>query len=64
MFLVVVSQTRRFGSNTLEDVVHKRVHDAHGLAGDASIGVDLFQDLVDVDRVAFLAGPSLLLLFS
>jgi len=28
-------------SNALEDVTDKRVHDAHGLGGDASIRVDL-----------------------
>ena len=30
--LVVVSETRCFLCNPLEDIVHKRVHDAHGLA--------------------------------
>ena len=49
--LVVVCQAAGLGSNALEDVVDKRVHDAHGLAGDTSVGVDLLQDLVDVDRV-------------
>ena len=60
MLLVVVSQAGRLGGNALEDVVHERVHDAHGLAGDTRVGVDLLQDLVDVDGVALLAG---LLLF-
>ena len=62
MLLVVVGQSGRLGGNALEDVVHERVHDAHGLAGDARVGVDLLQDLVDVDGVALLAGlsPSLL----
>ena len=61
MFLVVVRQAGRLDSDALEDVVHERVHDAHGLAGDASVRVDLFQHLVDVDRVALFAGlpPSL-----
>ena len=54
MFLVVVSQTRRLGGDTLEDVVHKRVHDTHRLAGDASVGMDLLQNLVNVDRVTLL----------
>ena len=48
---VVVSQAASLGSNTLEDVVHEGVHDGHGLAGDTSVGVDLLQHLVDVDRV-------------
>ena len=64
MLLVVVRQTGRLGGDTLEYVVHERVHDAHSLAGDAGIGVDLLQDLVDVDGIALLAGLSLLLLFS
>ena len=61
VLLVVVSQTRRFGGDTLEDVVHEGVHDAHGLAGDASVGVNLLQDLVDVDGVTLLAALPLLL---
>ena len=64
VFLVVVGQAGRLGGDTLEDVVHERVHDAHGLTGDASVGVDLLQDLVDVDRVALLARLSLLLLLA
>ena len=58
--LVVVSKTRSFGSNSLEDVVDERVHDAHGLGRDSGVRVNLFQHLVDVDGVRFL---SLLLLF-
>ena len=48
---VVVSQTGSLGSNTLEDVIDEGVHDGHGLAGDASVGMDLLQDFVDVDGV-------------
>ena len=55
VLLVVVGQAGRLGGDALEDVVHEGVHDAHGLAGDASVGMDLLQDLVDVDRVALLA---------
>ncbi|KAJ8023367.1 hypothetical protein HOLleu_35783 [Holothuria leucospilota] len=33
---VVVGQTERLGSNALEDVVDKAVHDRHGAAGDTS----------------------------
>ena len=54
---VVVSQTRSLGSDSLEDVVDEGVHDAHGLAGDSSVGVDLLQHLVDVDAVAFPPPP-------
>ena len=52
--LVVVSQTGSLGGDTFEDIVDERVHDAHGLAGDTGVGVDLLQHLVDVDSVAFL----------
>lgn len=52
--LVVVSQTARLSSDALEDVVHEGVHDAHGLGGDAGVGMDLLQDLIHVDGIAFL----------
>ena len=52
--LVVVSKTRSFSSNTLENVINEAVHDAHSLAGDSSVGMDLFQHLVDVNGVGFL----------
>ena len=52
--LVVVSKTGSLSSDTFEDIVDERVHDAHGLGGDTSIGMDLFQHLVDVDGVGFL----------
>ena len=48
-------QARRFAGDPFEDVVHERVHDAHGLAGDASVGMHLLQHLVDVDAEAFLS---------
>ena len=59
--LVVMRKTRRFGGNTLENVVHKRVHDRHSLARDSSIGVNLLQHLVDVDAERFLPRPAFLL---
>ena len=62
--LVVVSQATGFGGDTLEDVVDERVHDGHGLAGDASVGVDLLQHLVDVDGVGLLSTMATLLLVS
>ena len=60
--LVVVGKTGSFTGNTLEDIVDERIHDAHSLAGDTSVGVDLLQDLVDVDgitlsRLFFLLPP-------
>ena len=39
--LVVVSQTRGLSGDALEDVVHERVHDGHGLRGDTGVGVHL-----------------------
>ena len=59
--LVVVSKTGSFSSDTFEDIVDEGVHDAHGLGGDTSVGVDLFQHLVDVDGVRLLALMALLL---
>jgi hypothetical protein len=58
---VVVRQTRRLGGDALEDVVDEAVHDAHRLAADARVRMDLLQHLVDVDGVAF-SSPALLLL--
>ena len=49
--LVVVGKLGSFTGDTLEDIVDKGVHDAHSLAGDTSVGVDLLQDLVDVDCI-------------
>ena len=64
VLLVVVSQTGGLGGDTLKDVAHEGVHDAHGLRRDTGVGVNLLQDLVDVDRVALLTGLSALLGFS
>ena len=60
--LVVVSKLGGFSSNSSEDVVDERVHDAHGLAGDTSVGVHLLQHLVDVDSIGLLPGCFPLLL--
>lgn len=43
--LVVLSQASRFARNTLEDVVNERIHDAHGLRRDASVRVNLLENL-------------------
>ena len=58
---VVVGQTRGFSCNALEDVVDEGVHDAHGFAADASVGMHLLQNFVDVDGVTLPPPPSLLL---
>ena len=62
--LVVVSELASLSSNTLEQVVDERVHDAHGLGGDTGIGVHLLEDLVDVDGIGLLPLSLLLLLVS
>ena len=59
--LVVLRQAGGLTGDTLENVAHERVHDAHRLGGDPGVRVDLLQDLVDVDGVALLPGPSPLL---
>jgi len=59
---VVVSQSGGLSSDALEDVIHKGVHDGHGLGADPGIRVDLLQHFVDVDRVGFPPPPLLLLL--
>jgi len=51
---VVVGKLRGFIGDPLEDVVDKRVHDAHGLAGDAGVWMDLLEDFVDVDGIGLL----------
>ena len=56
--LVVVGQSRCFTSDTLEDIVDERVHDAHRSAGYSNIGVDLLQDSVDESAVALFPRSS------
>jgi len=60
--LVVVGQSGGLGGDALEDVIDERVHDGHGLGGDAGVGVDLLEDLVDVDGEALLSAVLALLL--
>ena len=62
--LVVVSESAGLSGDSLEQIVDERVHDAHGLGGDSSVGVDLLQHLVDVDGVGLLPSQLLLLLVS
>ena len=58
--LVVVGQAGSLSSDSLKEIIDKGVHDAHGLGGDTSVGVDLLQHLVDVDSIGLL--PLVLLL--
>ena len=50
VLLVVADEAGALGGDLLEDVVDEGVHDAHGLLGDAGLGVHLLEDTVDVDR--------------
>merc|ERR1712088_738827 len=59
---VVMGQSRSFSSDAFEKIVDEGVHDAHGLGGDTSVGVNLLQNLVNVDGVRFL--PSFVILAS
>nr|GMD32184.1 probable small nuclear ribonucleoprotein F [Ipomoea batatas] len=47
--LVVTGQARRLLGELLKDIVDEAVHDAHGLAGDPDIRMDLLKHLEDVD---------------
>lgn len=51
--LVVEGEARSFSCDPFEDVIDEGVHDVHCLAGNASVGMHLFEHLVDVDGVAF-----------
>ena len=65
--LVLVSKTRCFASDSFEDVVDERVHDAHRSAGNTNVGMNLFEHSVDEASIALLSrslplhdlGPSL-----
>ncbi|GIY97453.1 hypothetical protein CEXT_359141 [Caerostris extrusa] len=52
--LVVMSKTRGFGSKTFEYIVHKAVHNRHSFTGNTGIGMNLLQNLVDVNTETFL----------
>ena len=47
--LVESDQLGSFSGDSVESVVDEGVHDVHGLLGDADVGVNLLQHLVDVD---------------
>ncbi len=60
--LVVDGKLPSLAGDALEDVVDKRVHDAHALLADAGIRVDLLEDLIDIGGVGFDALLAALLL--
>jgi len=49
VLLVVSDELGGLEGDLLEDVVDEAVHDLHRSLGDASLGVDLLEDSVDVD---------------
>ena len=49
--LVVAGQAAGLKGEALEDVVDEGVHDGHSALGDAGLGVDLLEHLVDVRGV-------------
>lgn len=59
--LVIMSKTGGLRRNSLENVVHERIHDRHSLGRDTGVRVYLFQNLIDVDGKGFL--PALLPFF-
>ena len=63
--LLVVGELAGLGSNALEQIIDKRVHDAHGPGGDTGVRVHLLQNPVDVNGIGLLpfAPPLLLVTF-
>ncbi|TKC35984.1 hypothetical protein EI555_001631, partial [Monodon monoceros] len=53
--LVIMRQARRLARDALEDIIDKRIHDAHSLGRDAGVRVDLLQHLVHIHGIALLA---------
>ena len=49
VLLVVADELGGLEGDLLEDVVDEGVENVHGSLGDASLGVDLLEDAVDVD---------------
>ncbi len=47
--LVESNQFWSFSGDSVEGVVNEGVHDVHGFLGNTNIGVDLLEDLVDID---------------
>jgi hypothetical protein len=61
VLLVVTNKFAGLGGDLIEQVVDEGVHHGHAAGGDASVGVNLLQHLVDVGGVRLLAGLALLL---
>jgi hypothetical protein len=50
---VVGGELSSFSGNAIKDILDERVHDAHALFADTGIGMDLFEDLVNVTSIRF-----------
>jgi hypothetical protein len=55
---VVSDKLGSFEGDLVEDIVDERVEDVHGLLGNTGIGVDLLEDLVDVEGEGFVSSSS------
>ena len=53
--LVLVSKTRCLTSDSFEDVVDERVHDAHRSAGNTNIWMNLLQNSIDETSITLLS---------
>jgi hypothetical protein len=62
--LVESDELGSLGGDSVEGVVDEGVHDVHGLLGDTDVGVDLLEDLVDVDGEGLNSSSSGLLVGS
>jgi hypothetical protein len=60
VLLVVANKLAGLGGDLVEQVVDEGVHHGHAAGGDAGVGVDLLQHLVDVGGVRLFAGLALL----
>ena len=56
--LVVVGESRRFCCDSFKDVVDEGVQNTHGFARDSGVWMNLFENFVNVDSVAFLSFPA------
>ena len=62
--LVESDELGSFSGDSVEGVMDERVHDVHGFLGDTDVGVDLLEDLVDVDGEGLNSSSSGLLVGS
>ena len=55
-FFIVSSKSVSLRGNTLENIPNEGIHDFHGFGGNSSVGMHLFQNLVDVDFEGLITG--------